>query len=84
MITDKIFDVLFYVPLLLAKALPEIDLAIPDNVFNGINTFLSNVGYVIPIRALMPILISSLSISTFKISWALLIRIKSFIPTMGA
>ncbi|MDE6789313.1 MAG: hypothetical protein K2J47_08350 [Ruminococcus sp.] len=84
MITDKILDVLFYFPLLLVKALPEIDFAVPDNIFNGINTFLSNVGYVIPIRALMPILVSSLALSAFKISWALIIRIKSFIPTMGA
>lgn len=84
MITDKILNILFYLPLLLAKALPEIDFAIPDNVFNGINTFVCNVGYVIPIDALMPILISSFVISSFKIVWALGIRIKSFIPTMGA
>lgn len=84
MITDKILDVLFYFPLLLAQEFPKIELALPDNVFNGIDTFLSNVGYVIPITALMPILVSSLALSSSKIAWALIIRIKSFIPTMGA
>lgn len=84
MITDKILNILFYFPLLLAKALPEINFFIPDNIFNGINTFVCNVGYVLPIKALMPILVSSFTISTFKIVWALVIRIKSFIPTMGA
>lgn len=84
MITDKILNILFYFPLLLAKALPDMDFSIPDNVFNGFNTFLFNVGYIIPIKALMPILVSSFAISTLKIMWALIIRIKSFIPTMGA
>lgn len=84
MITDAILNVLFYVPLLLVNALPAVDFAMPDNVFNGIDTFVSNVAYVIPIRALMPILVSSFSISCFKIFWALLLRIKSFIPTMGS
>ncbi|MDE6775299.1 MAG: hypothetical protein K2J37_03230 [Ruminococcus sp.] len=84
MITDMILNILFYLPLMLVKALPKINFSLPDNVFDGIDTFLSNVGYILPINALMPILVSSLAISVFKISWALIIRIKSFIPTMGA
>lgn len=84
MITDKILNILFYLPLLLAKAVPDMDFSIPDNVFNGFNTFLFNVGYIIPIKALIPILVSSFTISFFQIAWALVIRIKSFIPTMGA
>ncbi|MDE5763515.1 MAG: hypothetical protein K2N49_00175 [Ruminococcus sp.] len=84
MITDTILNILFYLPLLLLKALPRINFSLPDDVFNGFSDFLSNVGYVVPMKALLPILASSLAISTFKISWALIIRIKSFIPTMGA
>lgn len=84
MITDKILDVLFYLPLLLFKALPAVDFSIPDNVYNGIETFCTNIGYVVPINALLPILVTSFALSTFQIAWALVIRIKSFIPTMGA
>lgn len=84
MITDKILDVLFYLPLLLFKALPAVDFSIPDNVYNGIETFCTNIGYVVPFNALLPILVTSFSLSAFQIAWALVIRIKSFIPTMGA
>lgn len=84
MITDKILDILFYFPLLLAKALPDMNFSLPDNIFNGIDTFVTNVGYVVPITALMPIFMTSVAISTFQVGWALVIRIKSFIPTMGA
>lgn len=84
MITDKILDVLFYLPLLLFKALPSFDFSIPDNVYNGIETLCTNIGYVVPLKALLPIFATSITLSLFQIGWALIIRIKSFIPTMGA
>lgn len=87
MITDEILDFLFYFPLLLLETLPDLDLAFPDdllNVVNGIDNFIYNVAYVVPFARLQGILIISISISSFQILWALILRIKSFIPTMGA
>ncbi len=87
MIIDKIIDIFFYLPLLLLKSLPDIDFAIPDNVcniINGFGNFYANVAYVIPVLQLMPIITTSLTISFLQIIWALILRIKSFIPTMGA
>lgn len=84
MITDKIIDVLLALPLLLIDSLPEVDFKIPDNVMNGVSVFLLNLGYFVPFKELMPILVISLSVKIFQIAWALVIRIKSFIPTMGA
>ena len=84
MITDKIIDVLLALPLLLIDSLPEVDFKIPDNVINGVSAFLLNLGYFLPFKELMPILVISLSVKIFQIAWALVIRIKSFIPTMGA
>lgn len=84
MITDKIIDVFLALPLLLIDSLPEVNFSIPDHVMNGVSAFLLNIGYFVPIKELMPILIISLSVKTFQIAWALVIRIKSFIPTMGA
>ncbi len=87
MIIDKILDFLFYFPLLLLETLPDLDLAIPDdvlNIVNGIDNFIYNVAYVVPFSRLSGILVISISISTLQILWALILRIKSFIPTMGA
>lgn len=84
MITDKIIDVLLALPLLLIDSLPEVDFHIPDDIMNGVSVFLLNIAYFAPIKELLPILIISLSIKSFQIAWALIIRIKSFIPTMGA
>lgn len=84
MITDIILDFFLCLPKLLLKALPAVDVSIPDNVFNGINDFIAGVAYLYPVPECMPIITISLGISMFKIVWALTIRIKSFIPTMGA
>lgn len=87
MIIDKILDFLFYFPMLLLETLLDFDLSIPDdvlNIVNGVNNFIYNVAYVIPFSRLSGILALSISISTLQILWALILRIKSFIPTMGA
>lgn len=87
MITDKIIDLFFYFPLLLLNSLPDLDLSIPDdflNIVNGVDNFIYNIAYVIPFSRIQGIFIISIAISSFQILWALIIRIKSFIPTMGA
>lgn len=83
MITDAILNILFAVPLLILDSLPSVEFSFPDNIYNGLETLLSNVAYVVPITALMPILVSSFAISMFKIVWALGLRVKSFIPGMA-
>lgn len=87
MIVDKILDCLFYLPLLLLETLPDLDLAFPDDLMNiasGIDNFLCNIAYVVPFSRIQGIFIISIAIKSFQILWALVIRIKSFIPTMGA
>jgi hypothetical protein len=64
--------------------LPDIDFTIPENVFDGLKYIFDGIAYFIPIKALLPILFIDISISVFQIVWALILRIKSFIPTMGA
>ncbi len=63
--------------------LPTINFDIPDNVLDGLQ-YLAYIGYFVPITELMPILVISVSLSVFHITWAIILRIKSFIPTMGA
>lgn len=84
MITEALINVFLFLPKLLLQALPDIDISIPKDVFDTLQNFLLNLGYIFPIVELLPILVISISLSLFKIAWALVIRIKSFIPTMGA
>lgn len=84
MITEALINVFLFLPKLLLQALPDIDISIPKDVFDTLQNFLLNLEYIFPIVELLPILFISISLSLFKIAWALVIRIKSFIPTMGA
>lgn len=83
MITDFIINVFLALPMALLDLLPDIDISINDNVFYGIETFVCNVAYIFPIKALMPIIIISSSLINFDIIWSIILRLKSFIPTMG-
>jgi len=84
MITDFIFSVLTAPLHLLLNLLPAVSIAIPNNVFTGFNSILGMLGFIFPVAGLLPILAISLSIKGFHIIWALIIRVKSFIPTMGS
>lgn len=84
MLIDSFISIVFSPVYALLSLLPDIDLSLPDNIFNSISSILSNVAYVLPVAPLLPILAISLSLSVFRSTWALIIRIKSFIPTMGA
>jgi len=84
MIVDAILDLVLSVPIALLDALPEVNFEISENVFNGMETFFGSVAYALPVVQLLPILIISNALMLFRVAWALVIRIKSFIPTMGA
>lgn len=86
MITDALISVLISPIWLLFEllSLPVIgNLEIPNDVFNGISGFLANVAYILPVKDLLPILIVSAGLDHFTTIWSLILRIKSFIPTMG-
>ena len=67
----------------LISLLPTLSFTIPTNICSTIANFFSGVTYFFPIRALLPILAFSISLTAFKIVYNLILRIKSFIPTMG-
>lgn len=84
MITDLLLSALSAVPLMLLSLLPSVDITIPNGVFDWLISTCNTVAYILPIKALMPIFILMLSINAFKIAWALVLRVKSFIPMMGS
>lgn len=86
MITDAVISILISPIYLIFNllSLPVVgNLEIPADVFNGISGFLANVAYVLPVRSMLAILIFSSVLDHFTTIWALVLRIKSFIPTMG-
>ncbi len=59
------------------------NLEIPPDAFDGLKKILTNVGYILPVEHYIVMLGFSLSLSSFTVIWALILRVKSFIPTMG-
>ena len=84
MITEAILNILTFVPNLLLDSLSGISLSIPNDIFNGLNNIFNTLGFIFPISGLLVILSISFIIKNFQIIWAIILRIKSFIPTMGA
>lgn len=84
MITEFILNLLCFIPNTLLNNMSSLSISIPDNVFDGFNSILGSLGYIFPVKGLLIILGMSFSIKAFQIIWSLIIRIKSFIPTMGS
>lgn len=83
MITEAILNILAFVPNLLLDGMQGLSITLPDNIFNGLNSIFGCLGFIFPISGLLVILGISFAIKNFQIIWAIILRIKSFIPTMG-
>lgn len=83
MITQAIFDVLLFPVLVLLKSMPSFTLSLPSVVFDPLVSVVNSLGYVVPVKKLLPILVMSSTLQAAQTGWALMLRFKSFIPTMG-
>ena len=86
MITQSIIDFFTFFPMLLMNAMDSFNfsLEIPQAFYNGFKDLLSCIGWIFPMTALLPIILFSFQLQIARIAWAIVLRIKSFIPTMGA
>jgi len=84
MIIDAILGVLLAVPNMLLDGMGNIGITIPDGVFSFLSSVLPFLGYLLPIVALLPLMGIEMAVMIFKIVWAIILRVKSFVPTMGA
>lgn len=84
MITEGILNILAFIPNLLLDNLGFVSLSIPSNIFDGLNSIFNCLGFLFPISGLLVILGISFTIKNFQIIWSIVLRIKSFIPTMGS
>lgn len=84
MITELLLNIFCTPLLLLLDVLPSITVTIPNNAFTSINSLFSTLGYIFPMSTYVIIIGLKTSFKLAKITIALVVRIKSFIPTMGA
>lgn len=84
MIFDTLFSVLFAPINLLLSALPTIGFQLPDGVFNSIVDTCAFIGYVLPINSVLACISIRLSMYVARAAMAVIVRVKSFIPTMGS
>ena len=83
MIIEAIFNTVFNVVDAIIFLLPSIGGEIPEGVTSATSSLFSGIGYVFPVIRLMPILLMSLSLDSFRFIMAIISRVKSFIPTWG-
>lgn len=84
MITEALLNFLFFVPNLLLDSMAGLTIAIPLGIYEPLLDAIVAIGSLMPVAQLLPILVIEFSVQSFRIIWALIIRAKSFIPTMGA
>lgn len=87
MIFDKFIEFLLLPVDFLIGLLPDmsgLNELVPDNVLSSLSDLFGVLGYVVPWAGILPIFGISFAILSVRLSWAIIIRVKSFIPTMGA
>lgn len=83
MITDAILNVLLAIPLLLLNSLPSINIDLSNSPIDTIFSYFTMFNTIVPISDALIILSVFLVLYNFGFIWSLILRIKSFIPTMG-
>lgn len=86
MITDFIINIFIGVVYLIFQAisLPVVNnIVVPDDAFDALKKILTNVGYILPVETFIYIISIKVAICAFVVAWATILRIKSFIPSMG-
>lgn len=79
------FTNIFFAPIeWFISNLPFIDIDIPEGVFNILSATMGYIAYLTPIDQILIILGVDVSLNGFRLLMALIVRLKSFFPTMGS
>lgn len=82
MVVDA-FLKLLWTPVMALIDLLSFRVTIPSGVLAGLSTLLANVWWVFPVTSILPIFALKIGIRMAQFSFAVVVRAKSFIPTMG-
>lgn len=85
MITDLIINALLFLPTLLLSQLDHLNFSfsLPDNIYDILYNLTVGVAYVLPLPWLFVCFGIRTAVYLWRIPYSLILRIKSFIPTMG-
>ena len=83
MIIDAFLRLLTAPVLLLLDTLTTYTFTIPSGVFNGLSVLARDLGYLFPITAIVPIIGIKIGLRIFSLFWTIVLKVKSFVPTMG-
>lgn len=85
MITNTIINILLIVPLMLLNTINSLDinLELAEEHFNAFKSLVGHVNYILPMGTFVICMSIKLLIRFWNLPYAILLRIKSFIPTMG-
>ena len=84
MIFDTLIEFLISPVTWLINLLPDLDFpAFNATLLADVFDLFRCLGYVIPWAGLLPIFTCSLTYLFFRLTWAVILRVKSFIPTLG-
>lgn len=84
MIVDAILNVILAIPTLLLDFMGELSIEIPSGIISWLDSMVYCLAYLLPISTILVIIVVEFSLMGFHIAWAIILRIKGFIPTMGA
>lgn len=83
MVFDTLINFLVSPVTWLINLLPDMDFTVNTNVMADVFDLFRCLGYVIPWAGLLPIFTISLTYLFCRLAWAVVLRVKSFIPTLG-
>lgn len=83
MVFDKIMEFIVAPVTWLINLFPAMDFSFSPTVLADIMDLFRALGYVIPWAGLLPILTASILLLSFRLTWTIILRLKSFIPTLG-
>lgn len=84
MIIDALIGFILALPNALLNSLTSIgDIIIPTGAFDWWKNAIDMLTYVFPVYAVLPIFTISIAIKGFQIIWALINKLKGWIPTMS-
>lgn len=73
----------FTIGFVLLDSLPTLNFTIPVDIFTNIGGFFNGVAFFLPVSALLVLFQLKMLVLTFRIFWSLVMRVKSFIPTIS-
>lgn len=67
----------------LLDSLPTLSISIPFTVFDVFQDIFYSINFFLPMNTIIAIFEIKLSLIAFRIAYSIILRIKSFIPTLG-